>query len=251
MSPFTLASLRALLAGGALLLATPAALAEDPHAAPHGQADPHAAHGADAHASGDHGDHGMAPFNWAYGFVGEEEGVEPSLLYRPKGMPRPFLANVINAALLFGIIYTVGKKPIAEALKKRKERIVAGMEEAGKMKADAAKTLAQYEEKLKHLDQEIERIKKEMREAAEAERKRILSETKERRERMERDAKLLVEQELKAAREALMRETVAGAVRSAEDILAKQLGAMDHDRLAREYLEGMQKVSLNATGGRS
>jgi F-type H+-transporting ATPase subunit b len=145
----------------------------------------------------------------------------------------------------------VGKKPIAEALKKRKERIVRGMEEAGKMKAEAAETLARFEEKLKKLDDEVTRIKREMREAAEGERARILAETKERRERMERDAKLLVEQELKAAREALIRETVAGAVRSAEDILSKQLGTTDHDRLAREYLEGLKNVPLNAPGGRS
>jgi len=245
---------RVTLAAGLGLLAALAALAlvSPVSASPPAEGAGHEQQGPDPHAAGGHGDdHGMAHFNWAYGFVDEKDDVEPSLLYRPKGMPRPFLANVINAVVLFGIIYGVGKKPIAEALKKRKERIVAGMEEAGKMKADAAKTLAQYEEKLQHLDQEVARIKQEMREAAEAERKRIVAETKERRERMERDAKLLVEQELKAAREALMRETVAGAVRSAEDILAKQLGSADHDRLAREYLEGMQKVTLGTAGGRS
>jgi F-type H+-transporting ATPase subunit b len=190
-------------------------------------------------------------FNWSYGFLGEKEGVEPSLAYRPKGMPAPFLANLLNAALLFTIIVTFGKKPIAEGLKKRKERIVQGMEEAGKMKADAAVSLAEYEKKLEHLDAEIERIKREMQEAAQLERHRILAEAKERRDRMERDARLLVEQELKAAREALVRDTVASAMRSAEDLIAKELGAADHDRLAKEYLETLKKPGALAQGGRS
>lgn len=239
------------------LVAGPAgAQAHEPPTAPlHGE------HGA-AHEGGAHGEHGAAheggahaeehqEFNWSYGFLGEKEGVQPDLLYRPKGMPAPFLANVINAAVLFGIIIAFGRKPIAEGLKKRKERIVAGMEEAGKMKAEAAERLAHYEEKIRHIDEEIERIKKGMRETAEAERNRILAEAKERRERMERDARLLIEQELKAAREMLLRETVAASLRSAEEILTKQLGAADHERMAKEYLELVQKAPIQSAGGPS
>lgn len=207
------------------------------HAAEHGE------HGAE------HGDD--TPFNWAYGFVGEKDGEEPSLLYRPKGMAPPFLANVINFAILFTIIVSAGKKPIAEALKKRKERLVGSMEEAAKMKADSEKSLAEYEKKLAHLDDEIERIRREMRESAEAERQRILTEAKERRERMERDAKILIEQELKAAREALMRETVSSAMRSAEELLSKQLGSADQDRIARDFLETVKNAPIAFAGGRS
>lgn len=196
-----------------------------------------------------HGEHEEQPFNWSYGFLGEREGVQPSLAYRPKGMPAPFLANVINAALLFGIIVVFGRKPTAEALKKRKERIVSGMAEAAKMKAEAAESLAKYEEKIRHIDAEVERIRREMRDAAETERRRILAEAKERRERMERDAKLLVEQELKVAREALVRETIASAMKSAEEILAKQMSAGDQDRIATEFLDMVQKAPLQISGG--
>lgn len=198
-----------------------------------------------------HGEEEEQEFNWAYGFLGEKEGVEPGLAYRPKGMPAPFLANILNAALLFTMLVAFGKKPVAEGLKKRKERIVQGMEEAGKMKADAAVRLAEYEKKLEHIGSEIERIKHDMREAAELERRRILSDAKERRDRMERDARLLVEQELKAAREMLMQATVASAVRSAEELIAKELGGGDHERIAKEYLEGLRKTSAGAQGARS
>jgi F-type H+-transporting ATPase subunit b len=190
-------------------------------------------------------------FNWAYGFVGEKEGVEPSLLYRPKGMPPPFLANVINALVLFSIIVVAGKKPITLGLRKRKERIVQGMEEAGRMKAEAAKRLAEYEEKLKHIDREIERVRAEMRDAAQAERRRVLTEAKERRERMERDARLLVEQETKAARETLARETVAAAVKSAQELIARSLAPADHERMGVEFFETVRRAPLGSPRGAS
>jgi F-type H+-transporting ATPase subunit b len=206
---------------------------------------------AKGHAEGGHEEAEEGEFNWAYGFLGEKEGEEPSLLYRPKGMAPPFLANILNAAVLFTIIVVAGKKPIAEGLRKRKERIVQGMEEAGRMKADAEKRLAEYEEKLKHIDTEVARIRTDMRETAELERRRLLTEAKERRERMERDARLLVEQETKAAREALSKETVAAAMRSAEELIARSLGPGDHEKLATEYFDALRRAPLQASGGPS
>jgi F-type H+-transporting ATPase subunit b len=207
----------------------------------------------DQAAGAAHEEEGSGEFNWAYGFVGEKEGVEPGLVYRPKGMAPPFLANLFNAAIFFGVLLYIGKKPVAQALHKRKERTVAGMEEAAKMKADAERRLAEYEAKLANVDAEIERIHREMREAAEAEQHRILTEAKERRERMERDARLIVEQESKAAREQLVRETVATALRSAQALLAKDVSPADHERIAAEHLEavGRGAVAGTSSGGAS
>jgi F-type H+-transporting ATPase subunit b len=220
----------ALAALGIAFAAVPAAA--DTHEDAHGE---HA-------AQGEHGEHHEQPFNWADGFVGEKDGVEPGLLWRPKGTPPPFLANVINAGILFYILIAASKKPVAEALKKRKERLIGAMEEAGRMKSEAQVTLSEYEEKLKHLDEEVARIRRELREAAELEQKKILTDAKERRTRMEKDAALLVEQERKGAREALIRETVNSALQGAEEILKKQLGEGDRDRMAKDFL-GMVKTS--------
>jgi F-type H+-transporting ATPase subunit b len=209
--------------------------------------DAHAAHG--EHPS--HGDEHDQPFNWADGFLGEKDGAEPGLLYRPKGTPPPFLANVINAGLLFYILIAAGKKPVAEALRKRKERLIGAMEEAGRMKADAQATLAQYEEKLRRLDEEVARIRREMREAADLEQKKVLTEARERRVRMEKEAALLVEQERKGARETLIRETVGSALKTAEEILVKQLVEGDKDRLAKDFLSTIKATQITAKGGMS
>jgi F-type H+-transporting ATPase subunit b len=233
------------LAAGLAVAAPKVSHAEEPPASGE-KAAAETAPGEHAEGAGEHEEE--QEFNWAYGFFGEKEGVEPSIAYRPKGMPPPFLANIINAAVLFGILIAAGKKPLAEGLRKRKERIVQGMEEAGRMKADAAKRLSEYEEKLKHLDSEVERIRVDMREAAEHERRRVLQEAKERRERMEREAHLLVEQESKATRDDLSRETISAAMKSAEELIARSLAGSDQERMNAEYFETLRRAPLSAGG---
>jgi F-type H+-transporting ATPase subunit b len=249
MSPRYLLGTFALAAGLTVALAAAASqpealdtLSRHHEAASRGEAD--AAHG-DVHGGHD------AHINWAHGFLGEKEGVTPDLLWRPVGTAPPVLANFINAGLLFFLLYRVGRAPVAEGLRKRKARIVSGMNEAAKMKREAQESLAEYEDRLRRIDEEIDRVRREMREAAEAERQRILTEAKERRARLERDAKLLIEQEMKAAHETLLRETVQSAVQTAEELLVKQVGTQDHDRLATEYLQMLGKSGINATGGRA
>jgi F-type H+-transporting ATPase subunit b len=259
--------MRGLALATALVFGAPAALAQDPHeghgheghdhaahdAAAHAPAQGHAAH-ADEHAAhGDgHGDgHHLPSFseiNWYHGFLGEKEGVTPDLLYRAPGTPVPFGALLLNAGILYYLLFRFAKKPISEALVNRKNAVMRGMDEAARMKRDAEKRLAEYEAKLKNIDEEVERVRREMREAGQIERTRILAEARARRERMERDSRLLIEQELKAAREALIAETVEAAVRTAKASLSSQINLGDQQRLADEYLAGLKNTQGSLRG---
>jgi F-type H+-transporting ATPase subunit b len=237
-----------------LAAAAPARAEGDAHGhAPH-EGDTHA-QGADAHGADAHGAHGDAhaptfdDVNWFYGFLGEKEGVEPDLLWRPTGMPVPFGALALNAAILYWLLFKYGRKPIGAALRQRKLGIMKGIEDAAKMKAAAEARLAEYQKKLDEIDSEVARIRREMKESGEAESARILSEAKERRARMERDAHTLIDQELKAARESLLRDTVRAAVKSAETTLMARIGDADQQRLADEYLTSI-KSSGSALRGR-
>ncbi|MEO8901375.1 MAG: ATP synthase F0 subunit B [Polyangiaceae bacterium] len=187
-------------------------------------------------------------YNFWYGFLGERDDVEPSILWRPKGTPIPFGAMLLNSAILYFLLVKFAKKPIAEALKSRKATILRGMEEAAQMKSEAEAQLAGYEQKLATLDQEIERVRADMRSAGESERKRILAEAKEKRARMERDAQTLIGQELKAAREGLTAEMVKSALKSAENTLRSKITAADQSRLAEEYLSGIKNAATALRG---
>src|SRR6187549_2548211 len=211
------------------------AFAEEP-ATENGEHAELAAHGSAPEEEGaeDHEHHvpKFEEYNFFYGFLGERDDVEPNILWRPKGTPVPFGAMLLNSAILYWLLVRFAKKPIAAALKSRKATILRGMEEAGQMKKDAEARLADYEQKLATVDQEIERVRHDMRAAGQSERKRILADAKEKRTRMERDAQTLISQELKAARDGLLSEMSRAALRSAESTLRTKVTLGDQSRLA-------------------
>ncbi len=209
--------------------------------------------GAAEHGAAEHGgEHEHAAtfddVNWYFGLLGEKDGVEPDLLYRPKGMPVPFAALAFDTLLLYYVLYRVFGRTVMDGLRKRKEGILRGMEEAAKMKREAEGQLASYEERLAKIDQDIARIHEETRATAKAESTRILAEAKERRVRMERDAHQLVTQELKAVRETLIDTMIASALSSAEKSLTERLTEQDHQRFGDEYLAGIKGAGAALRG---
>ena len=195
---------------------------------------------------GEHAEHGghaehdekapPPPINWWHGLLGEKEGVHPSLLWREPGEPPPYLASLLNFGVLVFIVVRFGKKPLREALVKRKENIVRELEEARRLHESAQKRLAEYESRLGKIHVDLERIQKEFREQGEQDKQRIVAEAKERRERMKRDAEVLLSQEVKQMRQELVVEVVREATHLATELLSKEMTLGDHDRFAEMFL---------------
>ncbi len=190
-------------------------------------------------------------FNLFHGLIGEKEGVAPSLLWRAPGTQPPLAAMFINLAILVSLLYRFGRQPVQDALKKRKVAITQGMDDAARMKEEAESRLEELEQKLEHIEDEVERVRREMKDTGEAERTRVLAEANERRIRLERDAKVLVDQEFKAARETLMIATIRSAVDSARKNLETSLTAEDHRRLADEHIKSLDSALHSLRGGRA
>jgi len=226
------------------------------HAAPPGH-DGAALSDAEGHgehaAAGHHEEENLSfsDINWYWGFISESDNPEPSLLFRPKGMPAPFLATLINWLVLVWLIVAVAKKQLPIALKKRKANLVQGMEEAARVKAQAEAHLAELESKLSHVDEEIERIKAEMQRASEVERERVLREAEERRLRMERDAARLIQTELESAKEQLRRDVVTAALAQATQEVSRQVNTGDQDRLFEEAIGSLKGLPNKSLGGRA
>jgi len=179
------------------------------------------------------------------------EGVEPSLLFRPKGMPPPLMATLLNWLVLVVLLVGWAKKRLPAALARRKATIEASMQEARRLKDDSARRLAEYEAKLAHLDDDIERIKSEMKRTGEVERERILAEAAERRERIERDAWRVVDAEMEAMRLSLHHEVIARAMEIARATIAAQAAGKDQDRLFDDALADVKRLPSRSLGGRS
>jgi F-type H+-transporting ATPase subunit b len=198
--------------------------------------------GAVAHEGGNEGDHegGHVPkwedINWFTGMIAEREDAEPGLLWRPKGTPAPLGALIINTAVVFYLIVRVGKKPLRDALAKRKASLLRGIEEAAEMRDKARVRLAEYEEKLAHMDEEMERLRQELRDFAQRESERILGQARDKGTRLEQDASVTIEHELKAARDELLAESVRVAVGRARTLMQGQMSSVDQQRLLDDYL---------------
>jgi F-type H+-transporting ATPase subunit b len=219
--------------------------------------DPHGAHGAHGeaapHGEGHGEEHHTPPFNFVNGLLGEKDGVEPSLLWRAKGTPPPFLALLINFGILIGLGIRFAKKPIVDGVKDRKKNIMRDIDEATKTKAAAKKRYSEYKKKLDSIDEELERIRTEYAEQAARDKTRILADAEAGRDRMTKDAQFVLEQERKQLQQELLVQTVARATQGAEDLLRQRLGASDQDRLAEEFLStlgaslGPSRSSTGAT----
>ena len=166
----------------------------------------------------------------------------------PKNEPPPFLASMINFGVLASVLYVFGRKPLREALVKRRQVIMQDIDTASRLKQEAERRLGDYEDKLAHLDERLETLKTDYAAQAEVERKNLLVELEERRARMKRDAAFRIDQELKEARAQLLAEAVRGAVTAAEQIIRTQVSSTDQQRLAEEY-RGALPVALGPTGG--
>ena len=184
----------------------------------------------------------------AHGHYHRTDGFLTQLLYRyenaadecdPKNQPPPFLANLLNFGLLAFVLVRFGKKPLAEALANRKKTMMAEIDNATRLKDEAEARLEDYEDKLQHLDETLEQMKKDFIAQTQAEREHVLAEAEERRARMRRDVEFRLEQELKAARLQLLVESVEHAVVSAEEVLKKKVSAADQDRNADELIAGL------------
>jgi F-type H+-transporting ATPase subunit b len=206
------------------------------------------------------------PVNWWHGFVmvnnerAAAGGFLNNLLFRyeneenpcdSRNEPPPFAATVVNFAILVIVLYRFGRKPLAEALIKRKQSIMAEIDNATRLKEEAEARLAEYEEKLENIHDKLEEVRAEYAAQGEAERRHILEEAEERRSRMRRDAEFRIDQELKTARTELLREAVEKAVAGAEKTLRERIQSSDHDKIAEDYLKSIGAAVAGAAKTRA
>jgi len=174
-----------------------------------------------SHEAAEHEEEGPKPVNWT-DFGNKEQP--------------PYLAALLNFAVLAIIYVGFGRKPIAAALKARREEVSKQIEDAQKIKHEAEARSAQYASKLKDLDTELTTTKQTLAAAGAGEKARIVREAEEKAVRMEKDAQFLLEQERKQLQLDLQREAVQAGLLAAEQVLRTKLTMADQERVAEEFL---------------
>jgi F-type H+-transporting ATPase subunit b len=151
-------------------------------------------------------------------------------------MSAPFIFVVINFAVLLLLLSRLGGPAVRKAAADRHDQIKSALEEAARLRKQAADKLAEYEAKLKAADAEIAALVAGMRADAEADQRRILDAAERQAALMKRDAEARIAAEIEAARAVLTREVTAAAAAATEVILREQTTAADQRKLVAAFL---------------
>jgi F-type H+-transporting ATPase subunit b len=152
----------------------------------------------------------------------------------------------LNLALLLGIIFYFGRKPITEFFSTRRSGIQSELSTAADLLAQAERRNAELQRRLVDLGSEVEGIREEAGRRAEDEAERILADARATAERIRRDAQAAVAQELRRAQSALRDEAANLALEIAARKLSEQVGDADRERLVDEFI---MRVESNPSEG--
>jgi F-type H+-transporting ATPase subunit b len=166
--------------------------------------------------------------NETHAIVDDEEPMSP-----------PFILMLVNFAvfvwILLKYLWPAGKKVAAD----RHDEIKSALDEAGKLRAAAAKKLAEFETRIKDVDSEIATLVAGIRADAEADKQRILAAAAVQAAQMKHDAELRIAAEIELARAQLTREVAAAASTATEKLVREQANADDQRKLVGNFLQGL------------
>ena len=146
------------------------------------------------------------------------------------------------AVFLVGLVL-VARKPLRSFLASRRAVIAEGLEEAGRLRSEAATKLATLESKLSDLAGERAKILDGYREEGQLERTRLTEAANRGAENMRREVVLMLEQETRSLRRHIRNRAADAAVALAEAVIKAEITAQDRVRLADEYIEQLKAAA--------
>ena len=158
-------------------------------------------------------------------------------------MSPPFIFMVLNFLLLMGILVWKGRPAVQQIAAERHDQIKSALDEAAKLRQQAADKLAEYEARLKDADTEIKTLVEGMKKDAEADKARILDNAAKQSAQMKKDAETRIAAEIDFARAALTREVTAAAAAATEKLLREKLQVGDQSKLVAAFINDVQAAS--------
>jgi len=178
-------------------------------------------------------------FTVAAAFAAEEGGAH----HGGGGIPwGEILKQVINFAILAGVLVYFLRKPLASFLMERSDLLRKAIDDAAKARSEAAEKLSAIEARVARLSGEIAQMNAKMDAEADAEAQHIRETATAEIARIRAQAEFSGEQEVKKAREELRKEASLLSARAAEELVRRTLSPEDQERLVRENLEKIEGI---------
>jgi F-type H+-transporting ATPase subunit b len=153
---------------------------------------------------------------------------------------RELLFKFINLTLLVGALAYLLRKPLADFFAQRSASIRQGLEDGRNALEASQAQLKTVEEKLQHLEQEIEAFKLAAEREMEAERQRLKLAAAQEAEKILQSARAQTEVAVRAAKLELKSYAAERAVELAEEIIRQRLDEAGRKRLVGEFLAGVE-----------
>lgn len=156
-------------------------------------------------------------------------------------MSPPFIFMVLNFLLLMGLLVWKGGPIVRNLAAERHDQIKNALDEAAKLRQQAADKLAEYEGKLKDADSQIAALVAGMKKDAEADKARILENAERQAAQMKKDAETRIAAEIELARAQLTREVTAAAAAATEKLLREKMQPADQAKLVGNFISNVQE----------
>ena len=156
------------------------------------------------------------------------------------GGPPPGPADVLwplaNFLPFVAVLVYYLRGPVREFFRERAVRLREALEAGTRARREAETLRAELERDVRNLPALRERMRADLRASAERERDVLLASGREAAQRIREDARLLAEQEIAAARQALRDEVTDEVVRQATAALRQAIQPGDQERFVREFV---------------
>ena len=149
--------------------------------------------------------------------------------------PLPLVPNFL---IFLGLMIYLLRGPIREFFRERTARLREALEAGARARQEAEALRAQLARDVAELPAARERLRADLRAAAEEQRRAMVEAGARAAERIRTDARALAEQEFAAARQALRAEVIDEAIRQATATIRSAIRPEDQERFVNEFVGG-------------
>ncbi len=152
--------------------------------------------------------------------------------------PSDLLWPALNFIIFVAVLVRFLRGPTGEYFRARTARLRKALQAGARAREEAAALRATLARDIAALPALREQLRADMRSAAELEAANLVASGGKAADRIRSDARVLAEQELSAARQALRAETIEEAVQQASVLIRRALGPEDQQRFVRVFVTG-------------
>jgi F-type H+-transporting ATPase subunit b len=148
--------------------------------------------------------------------------------------------RILNFLIFLGVLFFALRKPVKEFWAGRAHEVRFEMEEAARLRREAAARHETLEKRLSRIETEVKDLVRTLEEEGELERKKMVEEAEKLALRIKQDSERIAGQEVLKAREALKAQAVELAMELAERQIRENFQTTDQKRLSEKYLKQLE-----------